>query len=287
MSEPMPVDTSNKSFATCHACGATNPGHAQFCYSCGATQSTLPPPNVIDATQAPVPTYSGVVFCLMSSMFMIAVAIFDICQWITQEGTLDKFVRPALIGLIATGLSFASRRMWARNVAPLISLETSTRNMRRITTTTTTIGILLICTAILLGWLIGISRKQLRALDVDLAKYAAIGENISQARNKAGDTIADYVRMYEMIEPDVVALQTCNSRLILELGDYDKEFPEYHAQTARSMENVTITQRRMALLTKEIAVAKRVKTMEPEEQRAVWLGELVPIAQEEDKLDKK
>jgi precorrin-6B methylase 1 len=122
-------------------------------------------------------------------------------------------------------------------------------------------------------------------LDQDLAQYSAIGDKISKARNAAGDTITDYVRMYESIETDVVALQTCSSRLIGELGDYDIEFPEYHAQTAKSIANISKTQRRMVLLTKQISVAKKVKSMESDEQKAAWLGELVPLAQEEDKLD--
>lgn len=92
-------------------------------------------------------------------------------------------------------------------------------------------------------------------------------------------------RMYESIETSVVALQSCSSRLIGELGDYDIEFPEYHAQTAKSIVTVSKTQRRMVLLMKQIGVAKKVKTMGSDEQKAAWFGELLPLAQEEDKLD--
>ncbi len=285
MSEPMPVEAENKSFAICQSCGAKNPAYAQFCYSCGAQQTqTLAPVSATVAASA-APIYSGVVLQLMVSLFLLAVAVFDACQWATQDASPAKFLRPALIGLAAVGLVIGARRSWAGTFGPSTAGGTSARHKRQIITVTVTIGTLLLCTAILFGWLIGKSRKQLRALDADLAQYSAIGDKISKARNEAGETIADYVRMYESIEPDVVALQSCSSRLIGELGDYDIEFPEYHAQTAKSIANISKTQRRMVLLMKQIGVAKKVKTTESDEQKAAWLADLLPLAQEEDKLD--
>jgi hypothetical protein len=285
VSEPMPVGADNKSFAECQSCGAKNPKYAQFCYSCGTHQTRTLAPVFDTVAASAAPIYSGVVLWLMLGLFLLAVAVFDACQWAMQNGPPADFFRPALIGLAAVGLVVAARRSWARSFSPPTAGENSARNKRQIITVTVTIGILLLCTATLFGWLIGKNRKQLRALNVDLAQYSAIGDKISKARNEAGDTIADYVRMYESIEPDVVALQSCSSRLIGELGDYDTEFPEYHAQTAKSIANVSNTQRRMMLLMKQIGVAKNVKTMEPDEQKAAWLGELVPLTQEEDKLD--
>ncbi len=285
MSEPMPVEADNKSFAMCQSCGAKNPEYAQFCYSCGAqqTQTLAPVSGTVAASAAPI--YSGVVLQLMLSLFLLAVAVFDACQWATQDGSPANFFRPALIGLAAVGLFIAARRSWATRISPAMIDDTSKQNKRKIITVTVTIGTLLLCTAVLFGWLIGKSRKQLRVLDADLAQYSAIGDKISKGRNEAGNTIADYVRMFESIEPDVVALQSCSSRLLGELGDYDIEFPEYHAQTTKSIANISKTQRRMGLLMKQIGVAEKVKTMEPDEQKAAWLGELVPLAQEEDKLD--
>jgi len=279
----MPVAADNKSVAICQSCGAKNPEYAQFCYSCGVQQAqTLSPASTTVAAPA-TSTYSGVVLWLMLSQFLLAVAVFDACQWATQGGPAANFFRPALMGLVAVGLSIAARRSWATSFST--AGGASARNKRKIITVTITIGTLLLCTAALFGALIGKSRKQLRALDVDLAQYAAIGDRISKARNGAGDTIADWVRMYESIEPEVVALQSCSSRLIVELRDYDIEFPEYHSQTESSIANISKTQRRMVLLVKQINVAEKVKTMESDEQKAAWLSELLPLAQEEDKLD--
>ena len=285
MSEPIPVEADNKSFATCQSCGAKNPEYAQFCYSCGAQQTQTVSPVSATVASSAAPVYSNVVLWLMLSLFLLAVAVFDACQWAAQDGPPASFFRPALIVLAAVGLGIGARRSWAGSFGPLSTGETSARNKRRIITVTVTIGTLLLCTAILFGWLIGKSRKQLGALDSDLAQYSVIGDKISKARNEVGGTIADYVRMYESIEPDVIALQGCSSRLIGELGNYDIEFPEYHAQTEKSIANVSKTQRRMVLLVKQIGVAKKVKTMESEQQKAAWLRELLPIAQEEDKLD--
>jgi zinc ribbon protein len=285
VSEPTPVGTADKSVATCHSCGAKNPEYAQFCYSCGAQQAQALAPASVTTAAPNSPIYSGVVLLLMLSLFLLAVAVFDAWQSAMQDGQPAKFIRPAVVGLMAVGLFIAARRSWARSVSPSMASGTSTQSKRQIITVTVTIGTLLLCTAILFGWLIGKNRKHLGALDVDLAQYSAIGGRISKARSEAGDTIADYVRMYESIEPDVVALQSCSSRLIGELRDYDIEFPEYHDQTAKSIANISKTQHRTVLLIKQIGVAKKVKTMESGEQKAAWLGELVPLAQEEDKLD--
>jgi hypothetical protein len=112
----------------------------------------------------------------MLSLFLLAVAVFDACQWATQDGPPANFFRPALIGLAAVGLVIGTRRSWAGSFGPSTAGETSARYKRQIITVT--IGTLLLCTAILFGWLIGKSRKQLRALDADLAQYSAIGDKI-------------------------------------------------------------------------------------------------------------
>lgn len=285
MSESIPVEADSKSFVICQSCGAKNPEYAQFCFSCGAQQNQPMASASATVAASPAPTYSGVVLQLVLGLFLLAVAVFDACQWGMQDGQPNNFFRPALIALAAVGLVIAARRSWAKILGPSTAGETSARNKRRIITVTVTIGTLSLCTAILFGWLIGKSRKQLRALEVDLAQYSAIGDRISKGRSEAGDTIDDYVRMYESIEPDVVALQSCSSRLTGELGDYDTEFPEYHAQTSESIANVSKTRQRMVLLMKQIGVAKKVKTMETGQRKATWLGELLPLAQEEDKLD--
>ena len=285
MTEPKPLGTDNESLGMCQSCGARNPGYAQFCQSCGARQTqTLAPVSTAIAVSA-APIYSGVVLRLMLSLFVLGAAVFDACQWAWQGGSPANLFRPTLLGVAAVGLVITTKRSWAESFGPSTAGETTLRNKRHIITVTATIGTLLLCTAILFGWLIGKNRKQLRALDVDLAEYSAIGDKISKARTEAGDTIADYVRMYESIEKDVVALQSCSSRLIGELRDYDSDFPEFHTQTAKSIANISQTQQRTVLLMKQIDIAKKVKTMESDEQKAVWLAELVPLAQEEDKLN--
>jgi hypothetical protein len=283
VSELTELTTGGKSQVLCKNCGAKNPEFALFCFSCGAQQTQGQ--ALANASVTSDPTYSGFVMRLLLGLFLLAAAAFDTCQWATQQGAASKFLRPTVVSLIAIAFLLAARKSWGTSIGPSLRNGTRAPDKRRIVTVSLMIGSVLLCIAILFGWLIGRNRQQLRVLDVDLAQYAAIGDRISKARSNAVDSIPDWVRMYESIEPDVIALQSCSSRLVGELRDYDNDFPEFHAQTAKSIATVSATQRRMVLVMKQIDVAKKVKAVDSSEQRTVWVDELLPLAKEEDKLD--
>ena len=139
--------------------------------------------------------------------------------------------------------------------------------------------------AVFFGWLIGKDRHPLQVLDNDLTEYRTIGDRISKARSNPTQTIIAYVQMYELIEHDVMMLDNNTLKLTRELAEYDSDFPEFHTETQKSITNVSNTKQRMALLKKQIAVAKKLATIESSEQGNIWTNEMLPLLEGEDKLD--
>lgn len=270
----------------CNHCGTENSEYANFCFSCGQSQAVAGTDVAADKQPLSPPPYSSFVFRLLVGLFLLAAAVFDFCQLALQRAPHIHFVRPLLTTAFALGILFLAKQSWT----VIHSLEPATDNgfkkkHRRTIKYAVLIGISLVLGAVLFGWLIGKNRQQLQALDRDLAEYASIGERISRARENPGKTIPDYVQMYISIESDVITLESTTSRLIRELGEYDADFPEFHAQTQQSTKNVSVTQRRMLLLEKQIAVVKKVKIAEDPERRSVWINEMQPLLEQEEQLD--
>jgi hypothetical protein len=270
----------------CNHCGTENSEYAKFCFSCGQPQVVASTDAAVHKEPLPPTPYSSFVLRLLVGLFLLAAAVFDFCQLALQRAPHPQFVRPLLTTAFALGILFVAKQSWA----VVLSREQPTdrklhKKHRRTIKYSVLIGILFILGAILFGWLIGKDRQQLQALEKDLAEYASIGGRISRARENPGKTIPDYVQMYISIESDVTTLAGTTSRLIRELGEYDADFPEFHAQTQRSTKNVSDTQRRMLLLGKQIAVAKKLKVVEDPEQRSIWISEMQPILEQEEQLD--
>jgi hypothetical protein len=270
----------------CTHCGTENPEYAKFCFSCGQPQAGKAAAAAPQNEFLLPPLYSPFVFRLLLGLFLLAGAVFDYCQLVLQHASSAPFVRPLLIGALALGALFLAKRSWAviRSQEPAIDSGLKKKHRRTIKYAVL-IGAFLVLGAVLFGWLIGKNRQQLQALDKDLAEYKKIGERISRSRENPGKTIPDYVQMYSSIEIDVIALESTTSRLIRELGAYDVDFPEFHAQTQESAKNVSVTQRRMLLLEKQIAVAKKLKIAEDPEQRSVWISEMRPLLEQGEQLD--
>jgi zinc ribbon protein len=273
----------------CSHCGAENPEDAKFCSSCGQPQAVKTTESTPQQREpAPPPQYSQFIFRLLLSLFLLSAAVFDCWQLAMLRVGGANFVRPLVIGLVAIYVLSAAKSSWMVILSqePTSDNEMRTKHKRTIRYAVVT-GILLFSCAVLFGWLIGKSRRQLQALDRDLSEYADLNHRISKARNNPGKTIPDFVQTYASIENDVITLNNNASRLKNELTEYDNDFPEFHAQTQKSIQNVVTTQLHMNLLLKEIGVAKQLKSTEASEQDSLWTSEMLPLFDQEDQLDAK
>jgi uncharacterized membrane protein len=273
----------------CSECGGENPEDAKFCSSCGQPQAVKLTESTPQQSE-PVPPvrYSQFTFRLLISLFLLSAAVFDCWQLAMLHVNGASFVRPLVIGLVAICVLSAAKRSWRVILSqePTSDNEMRTKH-RKIIRYAVVIGILLLSGAVLFGWLIGKNRWQLQALDRDLSEYADLSHRISKARSNPGKTIPDFVQTYASIENDVITLNNNASKLKNELTEYDNDFPEFHAQTQKSIQNVVSTQLHMNLLLKQIGVATQLKSAEPSEQDSLWTSEMLPLFDQEDQLDTK
>jgi zinc-ribbon domain len=267
----------------CNHCGAENPEYAKFCFACG--QANTLPPVALESASAFSPEYSAFIVRLLLGVFLIAIAIFDLCQLAMQHASGARWARPLFLSIAGIALLSWCKRSWKTIILREVSVDQASKKNHRTLRYAFGIGLTVFLAAGCFGILIGKNRQELQVLNRDLGEYAKIGDRISTARNNVGRHIPDFVQMYESIERDVAQLGDVSSRLALELADYDADFPEFHAQTQKSLTNVSTTNRRMALLKKQIAVARKVAELDPVGQVAVWRTEMLPILEQEDKLD--
>lgn len=147
---------------------------------------------------------------------------------------------------------------------------------------------LLVSTAggIVIGAQVGESGAQTEAYVADIATYSRIGDRISQARNKAENTIEGQLEMYEQIEPDVNALEPVTKRLIDENKIYSAKYPSAHDSNASSAAAFENTEKRCDLLLQQIAVAKDIaRIRSQDDQLAEYREKMLPILKKEDELD--
>ena len=92
--------------------------------------------------------------------------------------------------------------------------------------------------------------------------------------------------MYKSIEPDVDRLEIILHRLVREYPIYKAKFSQNDSSVSDSVSGFNVGIRRMDLLQKQIAVAKRIDGLDATAQMKIWHSEMIPLAAQEDALDK-
>ena len=137
-----------------------------------------------------------------------------------------------------------------------------------------------------IGYVIGQSGAEAAQVWADFAQMRTLGDRISKARTPNGDQgIPWYVEMYKSLEPDVTSLDIVLHRLASEYPSYIARFPDGDVQAPKTMSDLNIGIRRMALLKQQIAVAKTMDGLNESQQSAIWTNEMYPLLKQEDALD--
>jgi len=140
--------------------------------------------------------------------------------------------------------------------------------------------------AALLGSVIGQNRTEAVRLNSDISHQKELAGRITEARNGVSNSIQSYLDMYARIESDVNDYSSTLLRLRQEISIYNSKFPEQAASMQKYSNTIEREIRRSSLLQKQIASAKRIGSLDVDQQVAVWRSEMTPILEEEDALDK-
>lgn len=306
----------------CVSCGKAYEASHAFCNHCGhalpsiegqATGQAMPdepisntsaPPSLNAETQtyhlrdepatlAPdwlalpkTPPYANFVLLFLGSSLCISGVIFNITdefsrkRWEATTSTVVLTLVAALFARIALG-------QWRRVVALEPENDPTFRHChRRLIRNISVIIFFIFATGAIIGIAIGRNRADAAQLATDLGRMSSVGARISKARNNVEPTIAAFIQMYKTIEPDVHELEAIFQRLKTELALYDGKFPDQHAQTLTSIGTMETGLRRMVLLKQQIEIAKRIETLDSEQQFAAWKTQMMPIIANEDALAK-
>ena len=211
------------------------------------------------------PPYALFVTFGISSSLLASVALFIFGESIAERKWVAPIVTVLALVLGTVVAKYALSR-W-RRISELETLSgRDSKRPPRVLRTGLALILLMMSGAISFGFVIGENRIEAAALSADLQRMNELGDRISNARNGVERTIHSYVQMYRTIEPDVEDLNSTFNRLKEELAVYDSKFPSHHEQTANTIASMDIGSRRMSLLKQQIAVAKALDLLAPQQQ---------------------
>jgi hypothetical protein len=119
----------------------------------------------------------------------------------------------------------------------------------------------------------------------DLTTFGTLANSISEQRNGAEPTIPAHIEMYDKLEPDVRAYAAVCAALHHELILYDTRHSAEHDQTNKTLQNVDNEAMRADLLLKQIAVARRLRSMNGQQRFTAWEQDMQPLLDQEKGLD--
>jgi hypothetical protein len=205
----------------------------------------------------------------------------------------DSWGDKATICLVASMLTgsaalIACRKMWHRIVAiEGVGNFILKRRRRRVLLKAAVFVLVFFGIFGFVGNVIGQNGAEAAQVKSDLLELKILGDRISRSRTPDGPAaIGWYVQMYRAIEPDVNHLDIVLHRLMTEYPSYNAKFPHEDPQTSENTSGFGTGIRRMALLKKQIAVAKKIDEVDQGEQMTMWQMEMHPILEEEEALDK-
>jgi hypothetical protein len=146
-------------------------------------------------------------------------------------------------------------------------------------------GVLFTIIASAVGFGIGTSGNETHRLLSDEDQYTEIGKRISDQRNSAARTVPAQIAMYDRLEPDVRAFASICSALHAELAVLDGKYPSQHQTTEASLHNIDNGTKRADLLLQEIEVARRIASLEQDQQWTVWKSDMLPLLDQENALN--
>ncbi len=233
-------------------------------------------------TSAPYGKFAAkfLVFCLCASVG--AYSVFDALARNTTAFAIEKvsFVLCLVLGWI----------VW-KTWKSILNNESgndpkSKHRIRSVFVTSLIFFALYIGLAGLLGSVIGQNRAEATQLDLDIKNQKELAHRIGEARNSVNDSIPSYIAMYADIGSNVDDYSATLLRLRNELPVYISKFPN-QAETMKTYANTVEREiRRSELLKKQVATAKKIAQLDEYQQAAAWRGDMLPILEEEDALDK-
>ena len=264
------------------------------------TKSTLSPTIIDEGSEPAISTdlapgqlfvqppnaapYANLTIQSASAVFLLSASIFTLIE---SPGPSAAAVMVAVISiLLATVVSGVARKQWNKVLAIEPHTNTKFRSRHRKFVVTGIVFILLsIGLAGLLGFVIGQNRRESVQLESDRQHQLDLAERITKARTRAAATISSYVGMYAAIVPDVQDYSATLRRLSSDIEIYDEKFPNQHADTMKFKASVDKEIQRAALLRQQIDVAKAIESLDEFQQKAAWQRDMVPLLQQEDRLD--
>jgi hypothetical protein len=248
-------------------------------------QAPIAPPKPLEVEQPP---YAAFTLWFISTVGLYSCADFAIFQALARD-TFSANAITVLIACIALGTvcTEGMRRAWRRVASTEVSGDDVIRRRRkRVIVKTVVFGILFLAAAAGTGYAIGQSGAQAAQVEGDMAEMRSLGGRITKARSPVGNPgISWYIQMYPQIEPDVIKLDNVLHRLATEYPAYAANFPGQDEQTRQFVANINTDIERMTLLEQEIAVAKKIQTVDESQQFSVWTAEMDPLLKKEDALD--
>lgn len=227
--------------------------------------------------------YARFVICVLACCLSASMGVFAFFEALARNTT--AFAMIGLSILLTVAVAFGGWKTWQRIRTTEPNNELKAKRRVRNTIVTSGIFILLyLGVAALLGSVIGQNRSESIQFNFDAGRQKELAERISKARNAVSATVPSYLEMYIAIEPDVKAYASTVARLRAELGIYDSKFPAQHEGTQKYRTVIDREIRRSELLTRQIAVAKQIGSLDQYQQWAAWQRDMAPLLNEEDGL---
>ena len=241
-------------------------------------------PTAVGHTQTASALYALFTVLYLAAALSFSCAIFAAAHAFGHNDLGDAATVVLIVSLLATSvLAVSAIRAWRRIVA---SAELKQRP-RRVVIKAVVLALLLFTIFAVAGYTIGQNGAEAAQVTTDLAELQKVRDRVSKARSPNGSaTIGWYIQMYKSIEPDVDRLEIILHRLVREYPIYRARFSQNDSSVSDSVSGFNVGIRRMDLLQKQIAVAKRIDGLDATAQMKIWHSEMIPLVDQEDALDK-
>jgi hypothetical protein len=231
-------------------------------------------------------TYVWLCSMVISASLLIAEALYWLAVMVASENPeLENRLTGSsgiIVGLFA--ISFGLSRSWKRLQALEPDSEPAFRNKhKRFNQIAAAFAILCSVAAIAVGAQVGRCDAVISRFIADVKQSQDIMQAIGNARRGANTSIEDYIEMYQSIEPKVAQGRATVSRLRTEIPGCG----DFQARSRRFELLLDNLDRRLALLSREIEVAKSIASSPPSKRVRAWQSELVPLADQEASLEEE
>jgi hypothetical protein len=231
-------------------------------------------------------TYLWLCIEITSASILIAIAVFWLARMIASGNPeLDTHLTGGggvIVGLFA--ISFGLSRSWKQIQVSEPDSEPRFRTKHRRFNQIAG-GFAILCSGAAIG--VGAQRGN---CDATISRFTADVEqsqdnlkSIGDARRSADATIDAYGQMYKSIEAKVAQARATVDRLRTEIP----RCGDFQARTGRFEFILNNLDQRMALLSREIEIAKSIDSFPPSEREREWQSELVPLADQEASLERQ